>query len=72
MRKRIGNTIETPVREVPRFLEAEAFISSEQYPGLIARRIPPEDVDQLYPIEISLKVPACRLATPPAATILRE
>jgi len=64
MRKRIGNTIETPVREVPKFLEAEAFISSEQYHGFIARRIPPEDVDQLYPIRISVKIPAFRQATP--------
>jgi len=65
MRKRIGNSIETPACEVPKFLEAEAFISYEQDNGFIARRITPEDVDPLYPIKISLKSLTCRLATPP-------
>jgi hypothetical protein len=64
MRKRIGNTIETPVREVPKFLEGEAFISSEQDSGFIAWRITPEDLDPLYPIKISLKSLTRRLVTP--------
>jgi DNA-binding GntR family transcriptional regulator len=51
-----------PVPEVPRFLKAEGLISSEQYKGFIAQRITLEDVDQFYPIKISLEGLAGRLA----------
>jgi hypothetical protein len=72
MRKRIGNTIETPVREVPKFLEGKAFISSEQDSGFIAWRVTPEDLDPLYPIKISLKSLTRRWPLPSSAKAPRE
>jgi DNA-binding GntR family transcriptional regulator len=72
MLKRIGKRIETALREVPRFPEAEGFISSGQYNGFIVQRITLEDVDQLYLIKNSLKDLAWRLATPPSAKTLKN
>lgn len=62
MRNRIGNTIETPIREVPSFLGAEGCISSERYNDFIVQRITPESVDQLHPPKISLENLAYRMA----------
>ena len=54
----------TPLREVLRRLEAEGLVTSHRYKGFMVNPITLEDVEQLYPIRISLEGLAGRLATP--------
>jgi DNA-binding GntR family transcriptional regulator len=54
----------TPIREVLRRLESEELVTSHRFKGFMVNQITLEDIEQLYPIRISLEGLAGRLATP--------
>ena len=54
----------TPIREVLRRLEAEGLVTSHRYRGFAVNPITLKDIEQLYPIRISLEGLAGKLATP--------
>ncbi len=54
----------TPLREALRGLEAEGLVTSHRYKGFMVNPITLEDVEQLYPIRISLEGLAGKMATP--------